>query len=295
MEDHKLYHALLKSQDQRRQREQKEGEAKAEEDFRKERPFAGSSKQAESPDPNWVRIGSDERERPPSVYDPSLSLDRIGNPKPWSRDQLRARKIIHPGMPDKEVMDAYRELRIQLRNRAGEGNFVVMFSSLGEWANSVLTAFNLAASFAMDSQTAALLVDCDPFNKDLAGLVSVPMTSGVTDYVADKSLAVKDILYPSGVARLSVIPGGTHAASAVELFSAERMRLLISELKTRYPDRCIVLNAPPFQESTEARILERFADQIVFGVPFGEVTAETVTDSVKALGSDKFSGLVFLE
>lgn len=295
MEDHKLYHALLKSQDERRRLEQKKGEAKAEENFRKERPFAGSRRGPETTDPNWVRIGGDPGEHPPSVYDSSLSLDRIGNPKPWSRDQLRARKIIHPGMQDKEVMDAYRELRIQLKNRAGEGNFVVMFSSLGSWANSVLTAFNLAASFAMDSHTAALLVDCDPFNKDLGKLVSVPMSSGVTDYVADKSLSVKDILYPSGVPRLSIIPGGTQASSAVELFSAERMRFLISELKTRYPDRCIVLNAPPFQESTEARILERFADQIVFGVPFGEVTAETVTDSVKALGSDKFSGLVFLE
>lgn len=295
MEDHKLYNALLKSQDERRRLEHKKGEAKSEENFRKERPFAGAERGPRTTDPNWIKVGGDPSDHPPSVYDASVSLEMIGNPRPWNRDQLRARKIIHPGMQDKEVMDAYRELRIQLRNRAGEGNFVVMFSSLGEWSNSVLTAFNLAASFAMDSHTSALLVDCDPFNKDLANLVSVPMVSGVTDFVADKSISVKDILYPSGVDRLSVIPGGTQVSSAVELFSAVRMRELISELRSRYPDRCIVLNAPPFQESTEARILERFADQIVFGVPFGDVTAEIVSDSVKALGSDKFSGLVFLE
>jgi protein-tyrosine kinase len=56
-----------------------------------------------------------------------------------------------------------------------------------------------------------------------------------------------------------------------------------------------VLNAPPFQENTEARIIERFADQIILGVPFGEVTGEIIADSVDALGSDKFSGLVFQE
>jgi Mrp family chromosome partitioning ATPase len=73
------------------------------------------------------------------------------------------------------------------------------------------------------------------------------------------------------------------------------MRDLITELKSRYPDRCIVLNAPPFRESTEARILERFADQIIFGVPFGDVTAEAIEDAVDTLGSEKFSGLVFQE
>lgn len=291
MEDNKLYNALVKSREEQRQRELKKGEAKPEDQFRKERPFAGSDRGK----PNWVSLETDTSEHPPTVYDSSVSLELIGNPKPWTRDQLRERKIIFPGMADKEVMDAYRELRIQLKNRAGDGNFVVMFSSLGNRENSVLTAYNLAASFAMDSHTSALLVDCDPYNRDLDDLVSVKMTSGVTDFVGDKSLAIKDILYPSGVARLSVIPAGTQASSAVELFSAVRMRDLMVELKARYPDRCIVLNAPPFRENTEARILERFADQVVFGVPFGDVTAEAVVDSVDTLGSEKFSGLVFQE
>lgn len=291
MEDNKLYNALIKSQKERREQEMKQGEAKPEEKYRKERPFAGSDRVR----PNWVKIDLEGSEHPPTVYDSSISLELIGNPRPWTRDHLRERKIIYSGMPDKEVMDAYRELRIQLRNRAGEGNFVVMFSSLGNRQNSVLTSFNLAASFAMDAHTSALLVDCDPYNEDLNDLVSVEMGPGVTDFVADKARTIQDILYPSGVARLSVIPAGTQASSAVELFSAVRMRELMTELKARYPDRCIILNAPAFRESTEARILERFADQIVFGVPFGDVTADAVADSVDALGSEKFSGLVYQE
>ncbi|MHA7924479.1 MAG: P-loop NTPase family protein [Marinobacter sp.] len=291
MDDNKLYNALLKSQDERRRQTQKQGETKSDDNFRTERPFSGSDRVG----PNWVKVDVEQSDHPPTVYDSSISLELIGNPRPWSRDQLRERKIIYPGMPDKAVMDAYRELRIQLRNRAGEKNFAVMLSSLGNRGSSVLTAFNLAASFAMDSHTSALLVDCDPYNQDLSNLVSVEMKAGVTDYVADKSLAIKDILYPSGVPRLSVIPAGTQASSAVELFSSVRMRELISELKSRYPDRCIVLNAPPFQETTEARIVERFADQIVFGIPFGDVTAEAIGESVDALGSEKFSGVVFQE
>jgi protein-tyrosine kinase len=291
MDDNKLYNALLKSQQERRQLELKRGEAKPEENFRKERPFAGSDRL----EPNWVRVDTDDGEHPPTVFDSSVSLALIGNPRPWSREQLRERKIIFSGMPDKEVMDAYRELRIQLKNRAGESNFTVLFSSLGSRANSVHTAFNLAASFAMDSHTSALLIDCDPYDKALVDLVSSSMDAGVTDFVADSSVNIKSILYPSGVDRLTVIPAGTQVSSAVELFASVRMKDLMAELKTRYPDRCIIVNAPPFRENTEARILERFADQIVFGVPFGEVTSEEISDSVDLLDSEKFSGLVFQE
>ncbi len=290
MDDNKLYNALLKSQDERRRLGHDRGEAKREENFRKERPYAASDRDKS----NWNRVETSNHE-PPTLYDSSVSLALIANPKPWSREQLRERKIIFSGMPDKEVMDAYRELRIQLRNRAGEGNFTVMYSSLGNTSGGLLTAFNLAAAFALDSHTSALLVDCDPHSDELAGLVSSPMRAGVTDFVSDRSMAIESILYPSGVARLSVIPAGTQASSAVELFSSVRMRQLMEELKTRYPDRCIVLNAPPFRENTEARILERFADQIVFGVPFGQVTGEVIADSVDAFGSDKFSGLIFQE
>lgn len=291
MDDNKLYNALLKSQEEQRQLALKRGEAKPEENFRKERPYAGSDRYK----PNWVQIDSQPEEHPPTVYDASVSLGLIANPRPWTREQLRERKIIYPGMADKEVMDAYRELRIQLRNRAGEEGFALLFSSLGNQGGSLLTAFNLAAAFAMDSHTAALLVDCDPYHQELQPLVSTTLKAGVTDYVSDSACDVKDILYPSGVERLSVIPAGTQASSAVELFSSVRMRELMNELKGRYPDRCIIVNAPPFRTNTEARILERFCDQVVFSVPFGEVSGEEINESVDALDSGKFSGLVFQE
>jgi len=290
MDDSKLYRALLKSQQEQRA-EPAAGEARAEDQFRRERPFAEAPRRTREP----PLLQTDTADHRPTIYDATVSLGLIANPKPWTHAQLRERKIIYPAMPDKRVMDAYREWRIQLRNRAGEGNFTVLYSSLGHAHDSAVTAFNLAAAFAMDAHTSALMVDCDPYSRELAGLVSVPMTAGVTDYVADSSMSVQSILYPSGVDRLTVVPAGTQASSAVELFSSVRMRELMEELKRRYSDRCIILNAPPIRRSTEARILERFADQIVFGVPFGDVTGDIVNECVDAVEPQKFSGLVFQE
>lgn len=293
MDESKLYYALLKSQEdeERRQQSQKNGKVPPEDGFRKERPYADSVMEG----PNWVTIETEEEQFPPTVFDASISLGLIENPRPWTRDQLRARKIVYPGMPNKAILDAFREIRIQLRNRAGEKNFTVMYSSLGGRESSVLTAYNLAASFALDSHTSALFIDCDPYGQQLPDLVSSAMAFGVTDFVSDKAVKVRNIIYPSGIDRLSVIPAGTQGTSAVELFSSVRMKELMIELRGRYPDRCIVIHAPPFRENTEARILTRYADQVVLGVPFGQVTGEVIMDCVEALGSDNFSGLIFQE
>ncbi len=320
MDNNKLYNALLKTQERQKaeraahahtagddERTEQAAESavqgsRLESAFLKEawkeqqrytRQPDASGQLASEAHPNWTMVEEASEEHPPSVYDSSISLDLINNPRPWSVEDLQHRKIIYPGMPNKAILDAFREVRIKLRDRAGSVNFSVLVSSLGKSDNSALTAYNLAATFAMDAQSSALLVDCNPWDRDLDNLVSSPMTQGVTDFVADKSVKVKDIIYPSGIDRLSVVPPGTLASSAVELFSAVRMRDLMGELKSRYPDRFLIINAPPLKASTEAHILVRYANQVVLGVPFGEVTPEEIVSSVETLGSEKFSGLIF--
>ncbi|MCK7544021.1 polysaccharide biosynthesis protein [Marinobacter bryozoorum] len=319
MDNNKLYNALLKTQERQKAERATHAHPEAAERAETAPPSSANGSRLESAflkeawleqqrhstraepagqpvseaPPNWTMVEEAEDDHPPSLYDSSISLDLINNPRPWSLDELRDRKIIYSGMPNKAILDAFREIRIKLRDRAGAVNFSVLVSSLGKSDNSALTAYNLAATFAMDAQSSALLVDCNPWDRDLDNLVSSSMGRGVTDFVADKSVKVKDIIYPSGIDRLSVVPPGTQASSAVELFSAVRMRDLMGELKSRYPDRFLIINAPPLKASTEAHILVRYANQVVLGVPFGEVTPEEIVASVETLGSEKFSGLIF--
>ena len=232
---------------------------------------------------------------PPSIYDANSALKKILNPRPWTPAQLRRRRIIYSGMPNPSILNAYRELRINLRNRSVGENFAVLMASLSQRPGSVLTAFNLAASFAMDAHSSALLIDCDPHHNELQHLVSTPMQRGITDFVADPELSAMEIIYPSGVNRLSVIPAGRRATSAVELFSSRRMGELMEELQSRYSDRYLIINAPSFRVSAEARILERYVKQTVLTVPFGELTAEDILASVSVMNPEKFAGLVYQE
>lgn len=291
MDQNKLYNALLKTQsEQHKIREEQQSEAEAR-NHQVERPYARTAKPNE---PQQVDV-----KQPVTVYDTSASLTLINNPNPWSKAELKARKIIYPSMANKAILNAYREVRIKLRNLSEGNNFSVMVTSLGTSKQSadsmLLSAYNLAASFALDAQSSALLIDCDPYQDRLHNLVSTNISKGVTDYLENRALKASDIIYPSGIDRLSVVPAGTIDVSVVELFSSTRMKSLMEELKERYPDRYIVVNAPPFRVSTEARILVKYADHAIMTVPFGELTAEDIAASIEALDSDKFAGLIYQE
>lgn len=307
MDQSKLYSALLKTQakaaydaerfDARDAEMDYAGAPTSEEDpvypemqdeHRIERPFDNRR-------PATPIYGTDKARQAPTVFDSTFSLDLINNPKPWSMEERRKRKIIYPGMKNKAILDAYREIRIKLRNLSGAKNFSVLLTSLSRKPGSAITAFNLATSFSLDAQSSALLIDCDPYHSDMQKLVSTTMMLGVTDFIADRSLTVNDIIYPSGIDRLTVIPAGNLSITATELFSSQRMRDLMSELQGRYADRYIVVNAPALPRSTEARILVRYVEHAVLSVPFGEIGAEDVMTAVASLDPEKFAGLVFQE
>ncbi len=211
----------------------------------------------------------------------------------WTQDELYEKKVIFTGMRQRELLNAFREVRIRLLQKSKTDNVVTMVSSLKEKGGGSLVAFNLAATFALDRHKTALYVDCNPYNSTAEQFTVVPVEAGLTQYLHDYTIPLKHIIYPSGVERLRVIPSGIGSESAAEFFNSKRMEVLISEIKTRYPDRFIVLDAPSVESTTEARILAQYCDHAMLVVPFGRCTQSDVLSGIDAVGRDKFSGLIF--
>lgn len=221
------------------------------------------------------------------------ALEKMSNPNPMSVNDMKKNKLVYAGMKKRSVLNAYRELRIKLKDESDADNIVVLMTSVDAAENSIITSMNLAISFALDMNASALLVDCNPYGTELQKLVTSPLGDGITDYImaADKDL--EKIIYPSGIDRVNVIPAGSSSASAVELFSSPAMKDLLYELKNRYSDRFIVINAPPVQTSSEARVLSKYCDHSVLTVPYGRTNMDAIEDAVASLGAANVSGVVY--
>jgi len=210
-----------------------------------------------------------------------------------TQDELAAFKIIYPGMAQREVLNAFRDLRTKLLHKTHGSNCVLLVSSLSTGTDSSLVSMNLATSFALDEQKTAIYIDCNFENSFSEELIKGSFDVGLMDYLDDTRLDLKDIIYSAGIPRVRVIPPGAGDDTSVERLSSPRMFELIKSVKDRYPDRFVVLDVPPVSDSSLARILSRVTDLAVLVVPFGKATSNQVMAGVDAVGEEKFAGLVF--
>ena len=210
-----------------------------------------------------------------------------------SVEEMAERKIIHPGMPQKSVLNTFRELRTQLVKLSDNKNVVVMVTSVVPNAGTSFVTTNLGAVFALDKTKTALLIDCNLYDPALNSLLDVEPDYGLTDYLAEEKLDVNDIIYATGIPRLRVVPVGTHTEAGAEYFGSARMKNFIDGLKSRYPDRYLIIDAPPIGMWAEARILADLSDFVVLVVPYGKVNDAQVSSAIDALGEEKLAGILF--
>jgi len=220
-------------------------------------------------------------------------IGRMGEVDRFSVEELDRLKVISGSMQNSKILNIFRELRTQLLKTNKKKNFVCMVSSITLGGGASYVASNLASVFALDKSKTAMLIDANLYSPSLDQLIIGEAKSGITDYLSDASLNIKDVVYATGIPRLRVIPIGENSEGAAEYFSSDKMLHFIEEIRTRYVDRYVFIDAPPVTESSEARILAEIADVVVLVVPHARATQEQVEAAIQVVGRDKISGLIY--
>jgi len=220
-------------------------------------------------------------------------IARMGEVDQFSVVELDRLKIISGSMQNSKILNIFRELRTQLLKTNKKNNFVCMVTSITHGGGASYVAGNLAAVFALDKAKTSMLIDANLYAPSMEKLIIGGAKSGITDYLSDPSLDIKDIVYATGIPRLRVIPIGDNGEGAAEYFSSDKMLYFINEIRTRYTDRYVFIDSPPVTESSEARILAEIADLVIIVVPHGRATRNQVEAAIQIVGKEKISGLVY--
>ena len=203
-------------------------------------------------------------------------------------DQERLVSYFAPGSPQAKKIDMLRSQI--LYPFQGDALRTVMITSSVPREGSSLLAANLAISFARGLQQFVMVMDCNLMNPSLHRLLGVSRQPGLTDYL-EHGATVPDIMHWSKVEKLSVIPAGRPSHRSAEILATDRMVALVEELRSRYADRYIILDAPPVQTVDDPAVLARMVEGIVFVVLSGSTDRELVTRSLARLPEDKIAGL----
>jgi len=128
------------------------------------------------------------------------------------------------------------------------------------------TAVNLAMSVAMEYNTSVILVDGDVAHPDVPNILGSPAEPGLLELLTNSSLAINDVLVPTNVENLAILPAGAQQGRATELLASAQMHTKLNELAARYADLVIIFDSPPLLPTTEARELATHMGQIVMVV-----------------------------
>lgn len=221
------------------------------------------------------------------------SIEEMAEIRLLETNDLSAKKMIYPGMQQREVLNAFREIRTKLLQQSPKDNFVLLVSSICADGGASFVSINMAIAFALAENKTALIIDCNLYDPSISSQLLQDPDFGLTDYLEDPDLDIDDIIYSSGIPRLRVIPVGGKRESATEFFTGERMRRFINSVKKRYPDRYIILDVAPLSSSTDARILVDVCDYAVLVVPAGKTTESQILAGVDAVSREKLAGIVF--
>lgn len=229
------------------------------------------------------------------------SIALVSEPNALPTSKLEELRLIHRNDVDRndpvrEQANAFRELRTRLLALGGEQNFVTLVVPISEGCGGSFVARNLAAAFAFDEAKTALLIDCDARDPAQHKALAVDVgNGGLMEYLDDPTLDISEILYPTGVPRLRLMPSGRRRETTSEVFTSFRMRTLVDSLRSHYPDRYLILDGPSVQGSPDARILSDLADFVVLVAGYGRIAKAHIDKAVGNFDPNKLAGIVFNE
>lgn len=228
-----------------------------------------------------------------SRIDSSRNIARMSESGEINHDQLALQKIIYPDMGENHVANSFRELRTKILHKSSGQHRIIMVTSPTSGSGCSFSALNLATAFSFDESKTALLVDCNLRDSGLSKMFSNGSGYGLTDYLESSELDVAEIIHPTGIKRLRVLPAGSEREVPAEYFTSLKMSALLAAIEERYPDRYIILDSPPILESADTHILSELCDYVLLVIPYGRFTLSQIKAAADSIAGEKLIGIVF--
>ena len=164
----------------------------------------------------------------------------------------------------------HEEIEDDLAAGGGAPN-VVMITSARPGEGKSFTALNLSGSIAQNAGESVLLVDVDAKHTSITEQLGLKQLPGFLDLVNKPDMSADDLIIPTDLPNLSVLPLGHRAERqdpADDGAAPEGRRLTppILQLAQRFPKSLIVLDAPPCLSTSDPHTLAPAVGQIVMVV-----------------------------
>jgi protein-tyrosine kinase len=193
---------------------------------------------------------------------------------------------------DVPEVESYRVLRTQILQRTlDKGGNTLMVTSALPGEGKTLTAINLTFTIAKEFKQTVLLVDCDLRQQSIHKILGIKSEKGLVDYILG-NCPVQDLIVWPGVEKMTLISGGKTIQGSSELLGSPKMKELVTEMKTRYPDRYVIFDIPPVLSAADALAFSPLVDNVVLVVQAGQTPLPEIKKALQMLPQEKILGVI---
>ena len=187
----------------------------------------------------------------------------------------------------KLLINAFGPLSATLKN-----SNIIMVTSGRSSEGKTFTASNLALSITSEQDKTVLLVDADVLRPNILNTLGLERRQGLMEYLTGEVNDIADVLYPTNIDKLKIIPAGKSHHLSTELLASQKMHETINEFANRYSDRVVIIDTPPLIGITETAVLANFAGQAVVVVEEGKAKLNDVKNCIDRLNPEMAIGFV---
>ena len=159
----------------------------------------------------------------------------------------------------------------------GAGANLVMVTSARPGEGKSFAAINLAASMAQNGMSDVIMIDADGKPSSSTSLMGLRHRAGLFDLSDDPQIRIEDVLIPSEISGLSLIPLGGRQNGA-DAGITRPVSAAIERVARRYPDHVVLIDTPPCLYTSDPSTLASQVDLVVLVVE-AEKTQRTEIES----------------
>ena len=217
----------------------------------------------------------------------------ILSPAEIARNATYSPKLVVISAPDSMDAENFKILRSQiLFPKNGKKPRLIMVTSALPGEGKSFVAANLAASIALGFNEYVLLVDADLRRPNVHNMFGLTGSKGLHEHLVE-GVSLEELIIKTNIGKLSILASGTPAPNPSELLASQMMRDFLEEVKNRYDDRYIIIDATPAQVTAEANVLGRYVDGILFVIMAEKAPRDEILRSIENVGKEKIIGVVF--
>jgi capsular exopolysaccharide synthesis family protein len=168
--------------------------------------------------------------------------------------------LISERSPRSHETEMFKRLRTGIRFSDFEATtMALLITSSSPQEGKTTVATNLGITLA-HAGSKTVLVDTDMRRPAMDRIFNLSATPGISAYLRGKA-SLEEIIYPTSIPSLSIIPAGEVPDNPAELLESPRLPALIETLKKKF-DR-VIFDSPPAGALADALILAALVDGVI--------------------------------